>query len=299
MTAAGPGVFAQAPHAAVRAEPRPDRLRDLWLRDPRHVLPLGPELAPRHHRHERGDDDRRVLQSAADRAHRDRRVPAGAERAQRLRLHRIPAAGDQARRHPLGARAAAIGGDRLDVRRHRERQRRGQRHHHRFGHHTRHDRGRHAARHRGRDRVGLLARRPIDAAGDGRRGLSDGRIPGQELFRRGRARLCAGADLLRHRRRVGVSAGAAPPHAPRRRHLSRTDLAGPGQSRRLPLGDCRPGRDDGGLESRAELRRALRLHRGRRFSVCRQSRVGCCGRAAGRSRSSSSRSGNSSIPTSR
>ena len=67
--------------------------------------------------------------------------------------------------------------------------------------------------------VGVLARRPVDAAGDGRRGVPDGRVPGQELFRRGRARLCAGADLLRHRRRVGVSAGAAPPHAPGRRPL--------------------------------------------------------------------------------
>ena len=65
--------------------------------------------------------------------------------------------------------------------------------------------------------VGVLARRPVDAAGDGRRGLPDGRVPRQELFRRGRARLCAGADLLRHRRGVGLSAGAAPSHAPRRR----------------------------------------------------------------------------------
>ena len=85
---AGAGIFAQAPHAAVRAEHRADLLCGLRLRDPRHVLSLGPELEPRHHRHERRDDDRRVLQPAADRAHRGRRVPAGAERAERLRLHR-------------------------------------------------------------------------------------------------------------------------------------------------------------------------------------------------------------------
>ena len=150
---AGPGIFAQAPHAAVRPEHRADPLRGLWLRGPRHVLSCGPELGARHHRHERRDDDRRLLQPAADRAHRGRRVPAGAERAERLRLHRIAAARDQARRHPLAARAAAIGGDRLDVRRHRERQRRGQCHHHRFGDHSRDDRRRHAARDRGRDRV--------------------------------------------------------------------------------------------------------------------------------------------------
>ena len=59
----------------------------------------------------------------------------------------------QASRGALPARAAAVRGDRLDVRRHRERQRRGQRHHHRLGDHSRHDRRRHAARHRGRDRV--------------------------------------------------------------------------------------------------------------------------------------------------
>ena len=114
----------------------------------------------RRDRHERRDHDRRVLQPAADRAHGDRRVPAGAERAERLWLHRIAAARDQARRDPLAARAAAVGGGRLDVRRHRERQRRGQRHHHRLGHHSRHDRRRHAARDRGGDR----SRRPRSAA---------------------------------------------------------------------------------------------------------------------------------------
>ena len=51
----------------------------------------GPELGARRHRHERRDHDRRVLQPAADRAHGDRRVPAGAEHAERLRLHRIAA----------------------------------------------------------------------------------------------------------------------------------------------------------------------------------------------------------------
>ena len=44
---------------------------------------------------------------------------------------------DQARRHPLAARPAAVGGDRLDVRRHGERQRRRQCDHHRLGHHSR------------------------------------------------------------------------------------------------------------------------------------------------------------------
>ena len=33
-----------------------------------------------------------------------------------LRLHRFAVARDQARRHPLPARHAAVGGDRLDVR---------------------------------------------------------------------------------------------------------------------------------------------------------------------------------------
>ncbi len=56
----------------------------------------GLELEPRRHRDERRDDDRRVLQPAADRAHGGRRLPARAERAERLRLHRIAAARDQA-----------------------------------------------------------------------------------------------------------------------------------------------------------------------------------------------------------
>ena len=98
--------------------------------------------------------------------------------------------------------------------------------------------------------VGVLARRPADAAGDGRRGVPDGRVSRQELFRRGRARLCAGADLLRHRRRVGVSPGVAPPHAPGRRPLPEADVARHRQSRGLPLGDLRPRRHDGGVESR-------------------------------------------------
>ena len=114
-----------------------DALRGLWLGGARHVLSCGPELGARRHRHERRDDDRRVLQPAADRAHGDRLVPARAQRAERLWLHRVAAARDQAGRDPLAARAAAVGGGRLDVRRHRERQRRGQRHHHRLGHHSR------------------------------------------------------------------------------------------------------------------------------------------------------------------
>ena len=101
--------------------------------------------------------------------------------------------------------------------------------------------------------VGVLARRPIDAAGDGRRGLPDGRVSRQELFRRGRARLRAGADLLRHRRRLGVSAGAAPPHAPGGRALSDAVVARHRQPRGLPAGHLRPGRDDGGMESGAEF----------------------------------------------
>ena len=107
----------------------------------------------RRHRHERRDHDRRVLQPAADRAHGHRRVPARAGDAERLWLHRIAAARHQARCDPLAARAAAVGGDRLDVRRHRQRQRRGQRHHHRLRHHSGDDRRRHAAGDRGRDRV--------------------------------------------------------------------------------------------------------------------------------------------------
>ena len=53
---------------------------------------------------------------------------------------------------PLAACPAAVGGDRLDVRRHRERQRRRQCHHRRLRHHPGHDQRRHAAGHRGRDR---------------------------------------------------------------------------------------------------------------------------------------------------
>ena len=103
MTRAGAGIFAQAPHAAVRPEHRADPLCGLRLRGARHVLSCGPELVARRHRHERRDLDRRVLQPAADRAHGDRRVPAGAEHAERLRLHRIrccarPSASRSARR---------------------------------------------------------------------------------------------------------------------------------------------------------------------------------------------------------
>ena len=79
--AAGAGIFAQAPHAAVRPQHRADPLRGLRLRRARHVLSCGLELEARRHRDERRDHDRRVLQPAADRAHRGRRVPAGAERA--------------------------------------------------------------------------------------------------------------------------------------------------------------------------------------------------------------------------
>ena len=127
------------------------------------------------------------------------------------------AARDQAGCLPLAARAAAVGRRRLDVRRDGERQRRGERDHHRLGHHSGHDRRRHAAGHRGRDRVGLLARRPVDAAGHGRVGLPHGRVPRAQLLRRRRARLRAGPDLLRHRRGVGVSPGGAPSHAARHR----------------------------------------------------------------------------------
>ena len=73
--------------------------------------------------------------------------------------------------------------------------------------------------------VGVLARRPVDAAGDGNRGLSDGRIPGRGLFRGGRARLGAGADLLRDGRDVGVSAGDYVPHPHRCHQTRRTELA--------------------------------------------------------------------------
>ena len=44
--------------------------------------------------------------------------------------------------------------------------------------HSGHDRRRHAARDRRSDRIVRLAGRPADAAGDGRRGLPDGRVPG-------------------------------------------------------------------------------------------------------------------------
>ena len=140
------------------------------------------------HRHEHRNGDRHLLQPAAARAHRGRFVPAGPEPADRLRLHRFAFARDQAGRHPLPARAAAVGGDRLDVRRHRQRQRRSQCHHHWLGHHSRHDRRRHAAGDRGGDRVGLVAGRAVHAAGDGDLRLPDGRVPGQGLFRRGGAR---------------------------------------------------------------------------------------------------------------
>ena len=67
-------------------------------------------------RDERRDDDRRVLESAAARADADRLVPPGAERAARLRLHRIRSCGRPSGRHALAARAAAVGGGRLDGR---------------------------------------------------------------------------------------------------------------------------------------------------------------------------------------
>ena len=52
-------------------------------------------------------------------------------------------------------------------------------------------------------------------------GVPDGGVPRQELLRGGGARLCAGADLLRHRRGVGLSARAASPHPHRQGHRSR------------------------------------------------------------------------------
>ena len=119
------------------------------------------------------------------------------EPAARLRLHPVAAARDQARGVPLAARHSAVGGGRLDVRRHGERLGRRQRHHHRLGHDPGDDRLQHPAGDRGGDRIRLLARRPVDAAGDGYRRLPDGRIPRRRLFRRGGARLGAGADLLR------------------------------------------------------------------------------------------------------
>ncbi len=136
-----------------------------------------------------------------------------------------------------------------------------------------HDRRRHAARHRRRDRVGIVARRPIDAAGHGRVGLPDGRIPGTQLLRRGRPRLCARAHLLRHRRGVGISPGGAASDAAGRHLVRSADLARLGQSRRLSRRDRRPGRHDGGLASAAHVRGALRLRRGRQRPVRRQSRA--------------------------
>jgi TRAP-type uncharacterized transport system fused permease subunit len=58
-----------------------------------------------------------------------------------------------------------------------------------------------------------------DAAGHGGRRVPHGGIPGEELFRSRRARLCASPNLLRHRGRVGLSPGAALSHAPCCRHL--------------------------------------------------------------------------------
>ena len=52
-------------------------------------------------------------------------------------------------------------------------------------------------------------------------GVPDGRIPRRRLFRRGGARLGAGADLLHHRRDLGLSAGDPLPHPPRRRSVRR------------------------------------------------------------------------------
>ena len=73
--------------------------------------------------------------------------------------------------------------------------------------------------------VRLLARRPVDAAGHGHRRLPDGRIPRRRLFRGGGARLGAGADLLRHRRDLGLSAGDHVPHPHRHHQNGRAQLA--------------------------------------------------------------------------
>ena len=99
--AADHGICAQAPHAAVHPEHRAHSLRGLRQLGARHVLSCGPELGAPRHREQRRGRDRHLLPPAADRAHHGRLVPAGAEPAARLRLHRVAAARHQARRLPL------------------------------------------------------------------------------------------------------------------------------------------------------------------------------------------------------
>ena len=127
------------------------------------------------------------------------------------------AARDQARRHSLAARHPAVGGDRLDGDRHSIGLGRRQFDHRRLGDNSGHDPGRSAAGDRRRDRECILDGRPVDAAGHGHRRLPDGRISRRRLFRRGGARLGAGADLLHFGLGVGLPAGDVLSHAHDRR----------------------------------------------------------------------------------
>ena len=221
---------------------------------------------------------------------------------QRLRLHRIAAARDQARRDPLAARAAAVGGDRLDVRRHGERQRRRQRHHHRLGHHSRHDRRRHAARDRGGDResasslggqlmppvMGVAAFLMAEFLGKSYFDVvARGYVPALIYY----ATVAVSVYLL----------ATAPSHASGRRPIRQTLSTGATvvNLARLPRRDLRPGRHDGRLISRAAVRRALRVRRGRRRVCSSSTRVSLLRPGHGRSREFIAPLADSSTPISR
>ena len=95
--------------------------------------------------------------------------------------------------------------------------------------------------------VGLLAWRAVHAAGDGNLGFSDGRVPGQGLFRCCRTGLGAGNYLLYDSCDLGLLAGRSIPDASRRWLVRRAGMARPGKSRRLRPGCGQPNHPDGCL----------------------------------------------------
>ena len=192
----------------------------------------------------------------------DRLVPAGVEPAARLRLRRFAAARDQARRLPLAARHPAVGGDRLDVRRHGERP------------------GAANAITVGSATIPAMIAAGLPpataAAIEIASSLGGQLMPpvmgiaaflmaeflGVDYFDVVARGWVPALDLLHDGRDLGLSAGDFLPHAHRHRPTSpRARLARHGQPRRLRLRGRRPGHPDGDHLPRADVRRALHVLR--------------------------------------
>ena len=128
-------------------------------------------------------------------------------------LHRHLARADG----PLSRRLRQDRGHRLLAVRHDLGQRGEQRRLGRRHHHSADAAGRLSGAHRRRDRGGRLDRRPIDAAGDGRRRLPDGGVPAGPLPRRG--------DRRAHCRRCSITSrcSSRPTSWPRRVGITRVE----------------------------------------------------------------------------